>query len=58
MADPEKDLQAEIATLEFDAEQAIIEGEQRLSQLSARLADLKRRLTRFEPSNKHKEREQ
>ena len=34
-------LEAEIATLESDAEQAIIESEQRLSQLSARLADPK-----------------
>ena len=58
MADTEKDLEAEIVTLESDAEQAIIEGEQRLSQLSARLADLKRRLTRFEPSTKQQKERQ
>ena len=52
MADTAKNLEAEIATLKSDAEQAIIESKLRLGQLSARLADLKHRLTRFEPSTK------
>lgn len=58
MADTEKDLEAEIVTLESDAEQAIIEGEQRLSQLSARLADLKHRVTRYEQNTKQQKERQ
>ena len=52
MPDSKEDLGAEIAALEAEAEQAIIEGKQRLSRLSARLADLKRRLARFQPNTK------
>ena len=52
MADTEEDMEAEIATLESDAKRAIIEVK------SARLADLKRRVTRFEPSTKQQKERQ
>ena len=44
----ERDLTRRIADLEADAKQEIIDGKQRLSRLSARLAS-------FEPSTRHHE---
>ena len=52
MRDTEENLETEIAALEADAKQEIVDGRERLSRLSARLADLKRRLAKFEPSTK------
>ena len=48
----EENLKAEIAALENDTEQAIVEVKQTLSRLRARLTDLKHRLAKFEPSTK------
>ena len=56
--DTEESLEAEIAALETDTERAIVEGVQRLSRLSARLADLSSRLQKFEPSKQQKETKQ
>ena len=52
MPDTEKVPVAEITAVEAAVEQAIIEGKQKLKRLSARLADLKHRLARFEPSSR------
>jgi hypothetical protein len=52
MRDTEENLETEIAALEADAKKEIVDGRERLSRLSARLADLKRRLAKFEPSTK------
>ena len=50
MNDTKEDLESEIAALEADAEQAIVEVQHKLSQLRERLADLARRLAKFETS--------
>jgi hypothetical protein len=52
MADTEEILKAETVARDADAERAFVEGKQKLNQLSARFVDLKRRLARFESSNK------
>jgi hypothetical protein len=51
MPDTKEGLEVEIAALAADAERAIVEGQQRLSRLRARLADLKHRLAQFEPQH-------
>ena len=50
MSDTKENLEREITALEADAEQAIIASKKELNRLRARLADLARRLAKFEPS--------
>jgi hypothetical protein len=52
MPDTKEGQEVEIAALAADAQRTIIEGKHRLSGLSARLADLKHRLAKFEPSTR------